>query len=100
LLAHFRGARVRRGVSIEAAIRYAFGAAGRAMTMTAVIMAGGLALPGCSAFALDSTLAAVAGLSLVGAFVAGWLLLPALLLPLRFRRVVRGAAAPAADRRD
>ncbi len=91
---HFLGkylrARRERGESPEAAVRHAFGTAGRALfTTTAVLVAGFLILP-LSPFVPTAQVGLLTALIVAFAMIADFLLLPPLLMAVDRSRAVKG----------
>jgi uncharacterized protein len=79
-LSKYVRARDERGLSVEGSIRYAFHNVGMAIVVNTVILAAGFFVMTTSAFKMNVDLGLMTILSIVGALVLDFLLLPALLL--------------------
>ena len=79
-LSKYVRARDERGLSVEGSIRYAFHNVGMAIVVNTVILAAGFFVMTTSAFKMNVDLGLMTILSIVGALILDFLLLPALLL--------------------
>lgn len=79
-LSKYVRARDERGLSVEDSIRYAFRNVGMAIVVNTIILAAGFYVMTTSAFKMNADLGLMTILSIVGALVLDFLLLPALLL--------------------
>ena len=79
-LSKYVRARDERGLSVEDSIRYAFRNVGMAIVVNTIILAAGFYVMTTSAFKMNVDLGLMTILSIVGALVLDFLLLPALLL--------------------
>ena len=79
-LSKYVRARDERGLSVEESIRYAFRNVGMAIVVNTIILAAGFYVMTTSAFKMNADLGLMTILSIVGALILDFLLLPALLL--------------------
>jgi predicted RND superfamily exporter protein len=79
-LSKYVRARDERGLSVEGSIRYAFHNVGMAIIVNTVILAAGFFVMTTSAFKMNVDLGLMTILSIIGALILDFLLLPALLL--------------------
>jgi predicted RND superfamily exporter protein len=79
-LSKYVRARDERGLGVEASIRYAFQNVGMAIVVNTIILAAGFFVMTTSAFKMNVDLGLMTILSIIGALVLDFLLLPALLL--------------------
>jgi predicted RND superfamily exporter protein len=79
-LSKYVRARDERGLGVEASIRYAFHNVGMAIVVNTIILAAGFFVMTTSAFKMNVDLGLMTILSIIGALVLDFLLLPALLL--------------------
>jgi predicted RND superfamily exporter protein len=79
-LSKYVRARDERGLSVEGSIRYAFHNVGMAIVVNTIILAAGFFVMTTSAFKMNVDLGLMTILSIVGALILDFLLLPALLL--------------------
>jgi predicted RND superfamily exporter protein len=81
-MSKYRRARVEKGYSPEAAVRYAFTSVGRALLVTSIVLVAGFLVLALSGFKLNSGMGLLTALVIALALVADFLLLPPLLMKL------------------
>lgn len=90
-LSKYVRARDERNLGVEDSIRYAFHNVGTAIVVNTIILAAGLFVMTTSAFKMNVDLGLMTILSIVGALILDFLLLPALLLAGRDRKQLESA---------
>ncbi|TQV72837.1 MMPL family transporter [Aliikangiella marina] len=79
-LSKYLRAREEKGLSVEAAIRYAFANVGRALVTTTLVLVAGFSVMSFSTFSLNSDMGVMTALTISIALIIDFLLLPALLM--------------------
>jgi len=79
-LSKYQRARSEKGLSPEAAIRYAFSTVGTAIVVTSFVLIAGFSVLAQSSFGMNSNMAILTAIAIAIAMIADFLLLPVLLL--------------------